>query len=113
MKANLTSYWKELGHFARSIMAMQSFLTTQALVTVLASRIVDTLETSSSGTVAVANGVRVHIAIALALLAFPRWPKLASGVTEVTVSTDLTFWPWKNAINQLAVFCFVVLLVNS
>lgn len=57
--------------------------------------VIDTLETLSSGSVTVADCIWVHIAIALAFLTLLRWPELSSGVTEVTISAHLAFWPCK------------------
>lgn len=75
-------------------------LTVQTLVTVLASSIVDALQTFPSGPVAVANSVEVHVAVALALLAVLLRSELASGIAEVAIRTDLAFRTWESDIKS-------------
>ena len=61
-----------------------------------AGSIVDTLQTLSGGPVAVADSVRVHVAVALAELALFRGAELTGRVAEVTVGTHLAFWSCKS-----------------
>lgn len=69
-----------------------ALLTTQTLVAVVPSCVVYALEALSSGPVAVAHSVRIHVAVALALLTLLGWPELAPWVTEVPISAHFTFW---------------------